>query len=107
MKLLLSATLLFILSSCAHHHKDKPHHHHECTKACKLHKEGKAYNKRCAKSVSMGDTHVEGKEDYKINHGGVTYYFSTKKKMKDFKKDLKKNIESADKVWVERAGGRI
>lgn len=105
--LLLMTTFLFLFGSCAHHHAKKPHHHHECTKSCKLHKDGTAYEKHCAQSVSEGDVHIMGKEEFRIDHGGQTYYFSSKKKMKAFKKDLKKNVESANKQWTERAGSRI
>lgn len=103
--LVLTLSLLFTLVSCSHH-KNDPHHHHKCEKSCKLHKDGKAYGKMCAMSVSMGDTHVKGKEDYKLEHDGQTYYFSSKAKMENFKKNIKANIKAANEIWL-RASSRL
>lgn len=103
MKILILSTLsLFLLGSCAHHHKDLGgHHHHKCKmKNCSMEKmKGKAFNKHCAMSVSMGDMHVEGQEDYKFVHGGETYYFSSEKKMKTFKANLETNLQQAQEHW--------
>lgn len=91
----------FFLVSCAHHHKDIEHHHHKsCEKNCKLHHEkGEMFDKHCAQSISEGDLHVKGNDDYKIVHGGETYYFSSKEKKDKFQNDVSKNIESAQKNW--------
>ena len=100
--ILISILSMFIFSSCAHHHKKEGgHHHHKCSmKNCSMKKvEGEAFNKHCAMSISMGDMHVEGKKDYKIEHGGETYYFSTKEKMETFQVNLDKNIEEAQRHW--------
>ncbi len=103
MKLFIVSSLsLFLLSSCSHHHKqDGGHHHHKCMQSCEMHsKKGEAFNKHCAMSMAMGDIHVAGSEDYKIVHGGETYYFSTKEKMIEFRKNINKNIQRANRFWT-------
>jgi len=99
--LLLPILSLFLLGSCAHNHKKTgEHHHHKCTKSCDMHSDkGEAFNKHCAMSISMGDMHVAGKKDFKIDHAGETYYFSTKEKMQKFKSNLKENISKARIFW--------
>ncbi len=77
------------LMSCSHHHKKPEHHHH-------------AYDKQCAYSVAHGDFKTKGSNEYKMKHGGNTYYFSTSQKREQFKKDLEQNIQSADKEWSLR-----
>ena len=102
-KLLLVSVLgILFLSSCAHHHKDAGgHHHHKCKmKSCSMmSKDGAVFSKHCAMSVSMGDIHVEGKKEYMLEHGGETYYFSTKEKMKTFEKNVEINIQRAKDHW--------
>lgn len=109
MKLLLVSVLsVFFLSSCAHHHKDAGgHHHHKCKmKSCSMDKKDNAvFKKHCAMSVSMGDMHIEGKKEYMLEHGGETYYFSTKQKKITFKKNLEKNVERARERWNHEYGG--
>lgn len=102
MKLLLIVILsAFFLVSCAHHHKDIEHHHHKnCDKNCKLHHEkGEMFDKHCAQSVSEGDLHVKGSDEFKLKHGGKVYYFSTKDKLKKFKEHIEENTKMARKNW--------
>ncbi len=102
MKLLLVAILgAFFLSSCAHHHKDIDHHHHKsCDKNCKVHHEkGEMFDKHCAQSVSEGDLHVKGSDDFKLKHGGEVYYFSSEEKLKKFKNDIEQNSKRARTNW--------
>lgn len=102
MKILL-VTLLgaFFLSSCAHHHKEMEHYHHKsCSKNCKMHHEkGEMFDKHCAMSVSEGDIHINGVDDYKLKHGGEIYYFSSEEKLNKFKNNLDKNVKKAQKNW--------
>jgi YHS domain-containing protein len=88
-KYLLAVIITIFLASCAHHHKTPEHHHH-------------AFDKQCAYSVAHGNLKVEGNAKLKIEHGGKTYYFSSSKKMKEFKKNIEKNIKSANKNWSIR-----
>lgn len=98
-------TLLFILTflsfSCAHHHKDAEHHHHkDCDKNCKInHSKNEMFNKNCAQSVLEGKLHVKGSEEFKLNHGSRTYYFSSKKKLEQFKEHIEVNALNAQKIW--------
>lgn len=105
MKILFISILgVLFLSSCAHHHKDAGgHHHHKCKmKSCSMKSmNGEAFSKHCAMSVSMGDMHIEGKKDYKFEHGGETYYFSSKDKMFKFKKNIEKNLTRARDNWAD------
>jgi YHS domain-containing protein len=99
MNYLIVGCLMLFLSSCAqHHHNDSKHHHHEKSKKNQI-----AFEKQCAHSVSKNKFHTKGNEHFKIEHHGVVYYFSTKKKMDDFSADLKKNITNANKMWETRA----
>jgi YHS domain-containing protein len=93
MKLILAIFLTMFVVSCAHHHKSPKHHHH-------------AYDKNCAYSVSHGDLKTEGSSEYKIEHGGKTYYFSTKENLNKFKKDIEASIKRANQNWLDR-GGRL
>lgn len=109
MKLLLITILsVFFLASCAHHHRDMEHHHHKrCDKNCKqYHDKGEMFDMFCAQSVSEGDLHVKGNKDYKLEHGGETYYFSSKKKMNKFKDNVKTNSERARRNWETGANHR-
>lgn len=89
MKYFIAVILTMFLASCAHHHKTPEHHHH-------------AYDKQCAYSVSHGNLKVQGEAEYKAEHGGKTYFFSSSKKMEEFKKNIEKNIKSANKNWSSR-----
>ncbi|MBK24601.1 MAG: hypothetical protein CME70_11455 [Halobacteriovorax sp.] len=89
MKLVLLTILSLFIVSCAHHHKEPEHHHHQ-------------YMKQCAYSVSHGKMNVEGKEEYKTEHDGKTYFFSSKEKKKKFDTDIAKNITKANKYWSRR-----
>jgi len=89
MKYIIAIFLSVLLASCAHHHKTPEHHHH-------------AYEKHCAYSVAHGDLATEGSFEYSVEHGGKTYYFSSKEKMKEFKKNIETNIKSANKNWSLR-----
>ena len=102
MKLLLITLLsAFFLASCAHHHKDVEHHHHKsCDKNCKLHHEkGEMFDKHCAQSISEGDLHVKGSDDFKIKHDGHVYYFSSEEKLQKFKMDSEASTKRAQKNW--------
>lgn len=90
-KLLLIGISLTFLISCAHHH-DRPEHHHH------------AYNKKCAYSIVHNDMDTVGKDEFKIEHKDVTYYFSTKEKLDLFEKELEKNIKKANRIWGDRGG---
>lgn len=89
MKYIVTILLTVFLASCAHHHQTPEHHHH-------------AYDKQCAYSVAHGDLKTEGNIEYQVEHGGKTYYFSSKEKMNQFKKNIESNIKSANKNWSLR-----
>ncbi len=91
MKFIITIIFSMFLVSCAHHHNAPAHHHH-------------AFEKQCAYSVAHGDVTAKGSLEYKIDHGGKTYYFSTKSKMSEFKKNIDANIKKANKEWSERGG---
>ena len=86
MKLITLSIISLFIVSCAHHHKEPKHHHHP-------------YLKQCAYSVSHGKLNVEGSDEFKTEHQGKTYYFSSKKKKMAFDDDIAKNITRADKYW--------
>lgn len=102
MKILLASLIVFI-SSCSHHHKNKDHHHHDkkdlCSKCEEHNHKNDMYKKNCAHSVLEGSTHVPGKEEYKLKHGGRTYYFSSKEKMDSFEANLEENVKKANERW--------
>lgn len=93
MKLILCLSLMLV-ASCSHHHKSKEHHHHEKEAA----NEG-MFGKKCAQAVAQGNAHVEGKEEYQLQHGGKTYYFSSEEMKNKFAKDLENNVQKAEKNW--------
>ena len=96
--LIVLTTGLFI--SCSHHHAKEAHHHHDCADCSKDAKNVQdKFQHKCAESIAEGDIHVEGKEEFKIEHGGHVYYFSSKQKMEKFGKNLEKNVELATKNW--------
>lgn len=100
MKIILTFVLsAFFIVSCSHHHKDVEHHHHKCDDQCKLHKGKAMFEKHCAQSVSEGDMHVLGAEEYKLEHSGEIYYFSSEEKLKKFKRHLKKHTKAAKRNW--------
>jgi YHS domain-containing protein len=89
----------FLLVSCAH--SDMKSAKHSCQKTCKMHGEkGEAFNKHCAMAVSRGNMSVAGKNEYKLEHKGETYYFSSKAMMEEFNKDKELNISKAKEFWV-------
>jgi YHS domain-containing protein len=100
-KILTILASTFLLGSCAHHHKDVEHHHHKsCDVNCKVfHAKGEMFEKHCAQSISEGDLHVKGTEDFKLNHSGQVYYFSSEQKLDKFKKHLELNAVNAQKNW--------
>jgi YHS domain-containing protein len=63
-------------------------------------KKHEAFNKHCAMSVSEGDMNVAGMKEYTFEHGGETYYFSSKKKMQTFKEDIAQNLSKAGYFWA-------
>ena len=102
--------VLIGLTGCAHHHDKAAHHHHkkdECTKNCKVHSQVEQFDKTCALSLSEGDLHVHGKEEYKLEHGGKAYYFSSNENMKKFKNHLEENIKKANQNWKNYKGGNL
>jgi len=100
-KIIIATILSFFVISCAHHHKKDAHHHHQCSEKCETKSNTKTdcFNHKCASSVLEGDIHVEGKEEFKLEHGGQIYYFSTLEKKNKFEKNLEQNIELAKKSW--------
>lgn len=103
MKLILFLlTTLLLTLSCSHHHKDASHHHHECKEDCKIHAYKAMFDKHCAQSVSEGDMHIMGSDEYKITHGGEIYYFSSEKKLEDFKKHIDEKSKEAKNNWADR-----
>lgn len=113
MKVLLAVTFSLMMSaffvSCAskrEHHHESAHHHHECTpENCKKEKCEK-YDKICAASLAHGDTHTAGKEEFMLSHQGHNYFFSSKKALDEFRKNLDENIKAADKNWEKTRGFR-
>ena len=89
MRFFLAVIFSLLLASCAHHHKKPEHHHH-------------AFKKQCAQSVALGDFKTMGHEDFKLEHGGKVYFFSSEVKMKKFKKHLDENIQNAERNWSRR-----
>jgi len=99
---LLILTTVFLFTSCAHHHQKPKHHHHKkCDERCNVSdaKHESKFDKHCAQSVSEGDVHVLGQEDYKLSHGGEVYYFSSKEKMNMFKVSVEESIQKANSNW--------
>ena len=88
------AVLNFV--ACAHHDNDVSHHHHQ------EESEKVSYEGKCAYSVEKKQYDVPGKPEYNAKHEGVTYYFSSEEKMNEFKKDLAKHIQAANRSWADR-----
>lgn len=108
-KVLLIALTTGLFISCSHHHAKEAHHHHDCADCSKdvaKNAEDK-FKHKCAESVAEGDVHTEGKEEFKIKHGGQVYYFSSKEKMEKFNKNLEKNVELATKNWQQHEHDHI
>ena len=107
--------VLFILTGCAGHKAQPSHHHHRqacsddqcglkegCKKEeCEGQNQCQMYDKKCAYLVSHGDTHVEGKDEYQLEHKGHTYFFSSKKRMEEFKDNIDENVRRANLNWVK------
>lgn len=104
------ASTLFLFSCASNQSKSKPsHHHHTCSmENCKMNNKGEMYSKKCALSVSHGDFHKEGKDEYMLTHEGHNYYFSSEDKKKEFSRNIEKNIEMANSNWqiYERSNNR-
>ena len=62
------------------------------------------FERKCAYSLSEGDAHTEGKEEYKLEHGGKVYFFSSKEKKAKFQENLNENIEKAKTNWISFRG---
>lgn len=86
MKLLMIVLTALLFVSCSHHHNTADHHHHQ-------------FNKKCAYEVGQNHFNVEGKEEYKIEHGEDTYYFSSLENKEKFQKDLDANILRSKDNW--------
>lgn len=89
LKLIILTLTVLTFVSCSHHHNKEEHHHH-------------AFNKLCAYEVSLNHFDVAGNENYKIEHEGETYFFSSEEKMNKFKKDLQSNVRSARDNYTSR-----
>lgn len=99
---LVSLLSTIFLVSCASYekHPTASEHHHACSMDnCQMKHKCEMYAKKCAYSVSRGDFDVKGKEEYRLTHRGHNYFFSSKEKMEKFKKDIDKNIDSANRNW--------
>lgn len=101
MKLFLCGLMLVIAFGCSHHHKNKDHHHHDKKAACNEcnSKSTDQYEKNCAHSVLEGKPHKVENDNFKLVHGGRTYYFASQEKLDKFKQNLKENVLKADKQW--------
>lgn len=88
MKLIILSLILFSFISCSHHHKKPEHHHHQ-------------FDKKCAYEVGQNHFDIEGAEEFKIVHGGETYYFSSAEKMQSFQSDLDQNIKRSKENWMK------
>lgn len=89
---------MLLLAGCTHHDtvKDAEHHHHD--------KKDKAtFEGKCAYSVAHNEFDVDGKNEFTLQHAGVTYFFSSEEKKNDFEKDLDKNLNSARQNWDRRS----
>lgn len=85
--------------------KSAHHHHSWMMEKCQMKHKCEMYNKKCAASVAHGDFHVEGKEDFLLTHNDHNYFFSSKEKMKEFQKNLERNIEKSDAKWIHFENG--
>lgn len=86
MKLIILLSFILTMASCSHHHKKPAHHHHQ-------------FDKKCAYEVSQNHFTVEGKDEFKIEHVGQTYYFSSAENMKKFQNDLDISVKKANENW--------
>lgn len=94
-KILLLSIALAVFG-CARHHEKTSHHHHETAS------KNVKFEKLCAESLAEGDTHVLGKSEFSLEHGGDMYYFSSAEKKKKFEENLTENISKAEKNWNGR-----
>ena len=78
--------IVFNIAACSHHDNKQEHHHHQ-------------FNKKCAYEVSQDHLNVEGKEEFKIEHAGETYYFSSAEKMQRFQADIDASIKRSKENW--------
>ena len=101
--LIMAIVTVFVFTSCAHQHQKSEHHHHECDKDCKVHQENVMFEKHCAQSVLEGDTHVDGNDDFSLEHGGHIYYFSNDEKLEKFQLNIEANAKAAQSNWTNRA----
>ncbi len=86
MKLLLVIMMAALFASCSHHHNQAEHHHHQ-------------FNKKCAYEVGQNHFNVEGKDEFKIEHGDEVYYFSSLENKEKFQKNLDTNIQRSKENW--------
>ena len=82
------------LTGCASTHEDVAEHHH--------HEEKAQFEGKCAYSVSNGKYDVAGNPEYKLEHNGVSYYFSSKEAMSKFSAHADDSVKRANRAW----GGR-
>ena len=89
--------LMFLLIGfgCARHHEKSSHHHHSEAAS----KNEIKFNKLCAESLAEGDSHTNGKEEFKTVHAGHTYYFSSIEKKNKFEANLVENIKKAEMTF--------
>ncbi len=86
MKVLVLLMIVFSMVSCSHHHNKAEHHHHQ-------------FDKKCAYEISQNHFDVEGKDEFKIEHDGQTYYFSSLENMQKFQSDIDENIKKSKSNW--------
>jgi len=85
--------ILFTLGACSHHDKKVEHHHHDTSEV---------FGKNCAYSIARGDLEKIGNHRYQLSHRGEVYYFSSLKKLNEFKIDIENNIKNAKNNWDQR-----
>ncbi|MBL7665627.1 MAG: hypothetical protein JNM93_10885 [Bacteriovoracaceae bacterium] len=89
MKLVFFLLLALSMFACSHHHNTTKHHHHQ-------------FNKKCAYEVSQNHFDTDGKEEFKIEHEGEAYYFSSAEKMQKFYSDIDAYTKRSMINWKRR-----
>ena len=95
-------SVFLILGGCASKREvDKSaHHHHSCKmENCEMKHRCEMFAKKCAMSVAHGDMHIGGMEEFSLVHDGHRYFFSSKEKMEEFKKNINQNVKKAEMHW--------
>ncbi len=95
-------SVFLILGGCASKREvDKSaHHHHSCKmENCEMKHRCEMFAKKCAMSVAHGDMHIGGMEEFSLVHDGHRYFFSSKEKMEEFKKNINQNVKKSEMNW--------